>query len=443
MADSSKLRILVIAEACNPTWTSVPLVGYNFVNALSQRNDIEITVASHPRNRDALMADSVSDHAEFVFPDNEYIAAPVYKLGQLFRGDKGKGWTTNTAFKAFNYLFFERELYRLMKRRLANNEFDLIHRITPVTPTVGSPISCWTDTPMIVGPLNGGLPWPKEYPGLRQKENEFFVPLRKAYKRFPYYQKTYRRVAAVLAGSSHTATEIPSTYTGKKFLFPENGVDPNRFEIAKGWTPPNGKFKFVTVGRLVPYKGLSLTLAAMKDSEILRNCELHVIGDGPERSVIENEIQQFGLESNVKMLGWMDQSEVSKVLSDSQCFVFPSLREFGGGVVLEAMASGLPSIIVDYGGPKDLIDRNCGMLIPMKPANELVNDLRLAMESITLDASICETFADKSIAKVREQFTWSAKADRMVEIYSEVLGRQDLNISDLRPGTKLQTAISK
>lgn len=420
---SQPLRLLLIAESCNPAWTSVPLVGYNFARALAGRADLRVTLATHPRNRPDIDADPISRQAEVIYADNDYVAGTLYRAAQLLRGNKGKGWTTNTAFSSFAYLFFEFELNKLVGRRLAAGEFDLVHRITPVTPTVGSPIASWTRVPMILGPLNGGLPWPPEYPTLRQQENEFLVPLRKAYRLMPYFRATYRRAAAVIAGSRHTASEVPKSFSGRRYLLPENGVDPARFAIDPDWTPPAGKFQFVTVGRLVPYKGLWLTLEAMRGSELLKSCELLVIGDGSDRGKLERMASEFGLGAAVKWAGQLDQKAMSARMRESQCFVFPSLREFGGGVVIEAMACGLPSIIVDYGGPRDLIDASSGILLPMKREEEMVPALRGAMESVVRDPALCRRLAARAAGRIRDEFTWEVKAARLREIYREVVGR--------------------
>lgn len=419
-----RLRVLAIAEACNPAWTSVPLVGYNVACELAAREELDVTIATHPRNRKDIEKDVISKLARFIYPDNEYVASSLYNVAMLLRGNKGKGWTTNTAFNAISYLFFEYELYRLIKRELKSGEYDIIHRITPVTPTVGSPLASWTNVPMVIGPMNGGLPWPDEYPELRKKENEFLVPLRKAYKLFPYYRKTYDRIRAAIAGSRHTMTEIPKSFLGRKTLMPENGVDPRRFAIADDWTPPRRRFRFITVGRLVPYKGLWLTLKAMRDSRTLRDCELFVVGDGPERENIEAMVREYNLTEQVNMLGWLDQRELGQLLSESQCFVFPSLREFGGGVVLEAMASGLPSIIVDYGGPQDLIDERSGILLPMRPKEELVPELRKAMEQLAGDHDQCRSYALHAIDQVKTKFTWAAKVEQLSRMYHELLGKE-------------------
>jgi glycosyltransferase involved in cell wall biosynthesis len=414
-------RVLLIAEACNPTWTSVPLVGYNFARVLAARPDLEITLVSHVRNRAALEADPIASAARLVFVDNEWVARPLYKLSRVLRGGQGLSWTIDTAMAWPSYMVFEHELLRLFRRRFARGEFDLLHRLTPLSPTMGSPLAGKVDIPMLLGPLNGGLPWPKEYPELRRQEREWLVPVRKLYQYLPYYRSTYRHLAGVIAGSRHTATEVPRSFTGRRFYLPENGVDPQRFPLATAWPEPGPRFRFLTVGRLVPYKGADLTLEAMSRSPLLKTCELCIVGDGPQRPHLEALVREYGLESSVHFLGWVDQQRLGQEFGRSQAFVFPSLREFGGGVVLEALASGLPSIVVDYGGPGELVTPDCGILLPLKPRKELVEQLRAAMEALAGDPGRCRALGRAACQRVREEFTWATKAERIVAMYREIL----------------------
>ena len=159
---------------------------------------------------------------------------------------------------------------------------------------------------------------------------------------------------------------------------PENGVDPERIPLSQGWSPPEpGKrFRFVTVGRLVPYKGFDLILQAMAQStDLRRDAELIVIGDGPSRAALEAQALELGLSSIVTFTGWVEHAKLQEHLRGAQVFVFPSLREFGGGVVVEAMACGLPPIVVNYGGPGEIVSDDCGIRLPMAPRKELVDQL--------------------------------------------------------------------
>ncbi len=413
-------RVLVIAEACNPTWSSVPLVGYNFVRALAERQDLELTVCTNPRNREAIENDPLKKLAEIVYIDNEWVAAPLYRLASLLRGGKGGGWTIAMATGWPSYLAFEAQVYERFGRALRAGRFDLIHRITPLTPTYPSPLAARTRVPMLIGPLNGGLPWPKEYPELRRREREWLVPFRRAYRALPYFRSTYRTLAGVIAGSHHTAMEIPSSFKGARCYMPENGIDPIRFPLANGWRAPQGRFTFVTVGRLVPYKAFDLVIEAMAGSPRLRDCRLVVIGDGPERQQLEGQAARAQL-TGVEFSGWLDQTAVGRTLAGAQAFAFPSLREFGGGVVLEAMASGLVPVVVDYGGPAELVG-DAGIRLPLVPRAELVIELRRAMERLVEDHALCKRLGSAAVARIRADFTWEAKASQLVEIYGSLLG---------------------
>lgn len=418
---AERLRVLLIAEACNPTWTSVPLVGYQFARALAARPDLDVTLATHVRNRPALTTDPIRDLARISYIDNEWLARPLHRLSRLVRGGQGLSWTIDTAMAWPAYMAFEKQLFRRFERQLTSGGFDLIHRITPLSPTIGSPLAALTNVPMLIGPLNGGLPWPADYPALRQQEREWLVPLRGLYRRLPFYGSTYRHLAGVIAGSRHTATEAPPWFAGQRFYLPENGVDPARFPIADRWPEPRGRFTFITVGRLVPYKGADLILEAMAGSPALRQCSLVVVGDGPQRAALTAQVRQLGLESNVDVVGWVEQSRLANALGSAQAFVFPSLREFGGGVVLEALAKGLPSVVVDYGGPAELVTPDCGMLLPMRPRPELVASLRQAMEALAEDPARCRAMGAAACRKVREEFTWDVKADRLAAMYRQTL----------------------
>jgi glycosyltransferase involved in cell wall biosynthesis len=417
------IRVLLIAEACNPTWTSVPLVGYNLARALAARPDLRVTLVTHVRNRDGINTSDLPRLADIVYIDNEFIARPVYRLARLIRGGDQLGWTIDTAMAWPSYVVFEHMLRAKLGRRMQRGEFDLIHRITPLSPTAVSPLAGTTTVPMIAGPLNGGLRWPKEFPELIRREREWLVPLRNAYKLLPYHRSTYRHLAAVLTASRSTAAEIPRHFRGRQFHLPENGVDPARFPISDRWPEPAGRFRFVTAGRLVPYKGVSLTLEAIRRSPALQRCELTVIGDGPDRPAHERFIRENGLGECVKFLGQRPQAELAAEMWRSQVFVFPSLREFGGGVILEAMACALPCLVVDYGGPGELVSEATGVKLPMRPRNELVEELRLAMERMAADPDGCRRMGESAAAEVRRDHTWDAKAASVFPIYRQIIGR--------------------
>jgi glycosyltransferase involved in cell wall biosynthesis len=410
---------MVIAEACNPGWSSVPLVGYNLSRALADRSDLDVTLVTQIRNRPNLAADPITARAKVVFLDTEWLASPVHRLAELIRGGSGIGWTTGTAFGWPSYIAFEHQLYHRFAVDLRRGQYDLIHRITPLTPTYPSPLASMTRVPMLVGPLNGGLPWPKEYPDLRHREREWLVPFRRAYRLLPYFRKTYRNLAGVIAASRYTATEIPNWFHGRRYYLPENGIDPNRFPLAKGWPEPTGPFTIVCIGRLVRLKGFDLVLEAVAGSATLRGCRVVIVGDGPERTRLESYKQQEKL-TGVEFSGWLEQSAVGRMLASSQLLAFPSLKEFGGGVVIEAMAAGVVPVVVDYGGPGELVG-DAGVRLPLRPRQELVSSLRRKLEELIANPDECRRLGKAAVDRIGRDFTWAAKAEKVVNIYRDVL----------------------
>jgi glycosyltransferase involved in cell wall biosynthesis len=439
-----KLRVLLLAESCNPRWPSVPLEAYSLAKALSEREDLDITLVSQVRNCEALESDPIAARVHLHFINTEFVARPFYGIAEWLRGGSQLSWTTLTAFSWPANIMFEKMVYRRFVKDLRAGSFDLVHRLTPISSTMGSPLASLVKVPIVIGPLNGGLPWPSEYPEIRKQEREWLVPLRGLYRWLPYYQSTYRHAGGVIAGSWSTASELPSWFRGRRYYLPENGLDPGRIPLVDSWTPPTSgkKFQFVTIGRLVPYKGMDLILQSMARSAVLRRgAELVIIGDGPFRTTLEGQASELELSPNVTFAGWIEHTKLRDRLDQAQAFVFPSLREFGGGVVLEAMASGLPPIVVDYGGPGELVTDECGIRLPMVPRVELIGRLSRAMEMMLEDPDMCRRMSEAGIDRVRREFTWSRKAAQIVAIYRDLLGLPDGD-SKLVPVERGQAGIS-
>src|SRR6185437_4333600 len=122
---------------------------------------------------------------------------------------------------------FEWYAWRQLRRRLLAGEFDVVLRLVPMSPSMPSPFAYFLrkgPVPFVIGPLNGGLPWP---PGFTQLENqkEWISKLRNAYRLLPFARSTYRYAAAIIAGSSQTYSEFAAPYRDKLFFVPEPGVE--------------------------------------------------------------------------------------------------------------------------------------------------------------------------------------------------------------------------
>jgi glycosyltransferase involved in cell wall biosynthesis len=427
-ASDGKLRVLLIAELCSPLCPSIPLEGYNYACALLENPELDVTLVTHVRNQEALEAYPISKKTSIVFIDTESISRPLNRLSCALRM-ANTGHTLHTALMYPGYLAFEWAILRRYRDRFRRGEFDLIHRVTPMSPTTPSPLAWRARIPMIAGPLNGGLSWPREYPNLISQEKELLARVRHFYRYMPGIRATYRNLTGVIAGSESTAREIRPLCRGRVYRLAENGVDPKVFPFADAWPEPVDGFRFLTAGRLVPYKGMDLILEALHGSSALASARLTIVGDGPFHPHLADLTNRLGLSDRVEFTGHLTQERMVEVMNRSQCFVLPSLREFGGAVVLEAMTRGLPPIVVDYGGPGEHVTPECGIALPMVPRVPMIAALRAAMESLASDPDRCRRLSEAARRRTRAEYTWEIKAARLVAIYRDVLEHRRLNVS--------------
>lgn len=407
----------MIAEAANPEWTSVPLIGWSLSMALAQIADVHIV--TQVRNRLAFLNAGLREGMEFTAIDTERLERPLWKLAGLLRGGAGVGWTTQTAISSLSYPYFERQVWKRFGAAIRAGHFDVVHRITPLTPTAPSPLARFcadAGVPFVLGPINGGVPWPAAFDAARRKEHEWLSYVRGAYRWLPGAHRTIRYAAAVIAGSRFTLGELPQQYRHKYHYLPENAIDPRRFNrIAVPYA--GGPLRATYVGRLVPYKGPDMLLEAA--APLLRSGQmtLDIVGDGPLMSELQAFVRQENVSAAVSFHGWIAHEKVQDVLCRSHVMTLPSVREFGGGVVLEAMALGVVPIVVDYAGPGELVDATTGLKVALGDRGSIVSGFRGALMHAMRDSSSLQALACAGRRQVQKNFTWQAKALSVVRIY--------------------------
>ena len=429
---AGRLRVLLIAEAANPEWTSVPLIGWKLSRALAEV--VNVHLVTQVRNRNAIIRAGCKEGRDFSAIDNETFAAPLFWLSRKLRGGDGKGWTTITAFSSLAYYSFEFELWRQFRARLQAGEFDLVHRITPLSPTSPSIIAkklAALGVPFIIGPLNGGIPWPKGFRDRQHAEREWMSYIRGLYKLLPAYKSTRRYASAIIAGSRFTYDQMPGWTKHKCVFIPENGVSRNSLSIRRHSISLPLKCAFV--GRLVPYKGADILLEAAVESMKAGKLEIDIVGDGPQRAQLEALVARLGVQKCVRFHGFVSHAKAQDIIRNSDFFGFPSVREFGGGVVVESMALGVPPIVANYGGPSELVTDKTGIRVAFQNKENLVSGFKLAIEQIIERPSKLDELGTAGHFAISDKLTWDAKARQILAVYNSVLsGTRDLTFHNFQ-----------
>jgi glycosyltransferase involved in cell wall biosynthesis len=419
-------RVLAIAEAANPEWVSVPLVGWSLATAL--RDVAEVHIVTQIRNRDAFLRAGLIEGVDFTAIDSEALARPLWALGERLRMGQGRGWTTLQVINAISYPWFEHLVWRQFGDAIRAGHYDIVHRITPLSPTISSSLAgkcARAGVPFVLGPLNGGVPWPAGFDAERRREREYLSYLRSAYKALPGRTATLRHSAAIFAGSRHTMGELPGFARAKTVYLPENAIDPARFSRIAA-PAPDGPLRAAFVGRLVPYKGPDMLIEAA--APMLRAGHLHLdlVGDGPMMPALRAQADTLGVTARITFHGWLEHRAVQDVLATCHLFAFPSIREFGGGVVLEAMALAVPPLIVDYAGPGELVTAARGHKVPLGRRAEIIAGFATALEALSHDRAALAAMGQAGRAWVLEQATWAAKAGQVRRVYDALLAKAPL-----------------
>lgn len=421
-----RMRVLVIAEMCNPAWVSTPLGGWSSWNAISRL--VEGHLVTQVRNEADLLAANVPP-SRFTALDSTPLERHVDRLWDLLRfgGKRNSGWSTYTALTVLSYRYFEQLVWERFGELIAARHFDVVHRLTPVSPAVPSPLAARcaaAGVPFVLGPINGGLAWPKGFRDIALKEKEWLSFFRGLHRFVPGYGSTRRHAAAILVGSRTALAELPAWARHKAVYVPGNAVEPGRFG-----TPARARvtlpLRIAFVGRFTRIKGADMLLEAAAPLVRAGRAVLDLVGDGPAMPELRAQVEREGLGAGVTFAGWVPHQELHARLARSHVFAFPSIREYGGAVVLEAMVLGLVPVVVDYGGPPELVSAETGLTVPLGPRERIVAGLRAAFERLAADPDVAAAMGLRARDRVLRHFTWDAKARQVLEVYRWVLGERD------------------
>ena len=131
-----------------------------------------------------------------------------------------------------------------------------------------------------------------------------------------------------------------------------------------------------------------------------------------------------GLTDTVQLLGQTPQAEVARLMREADVFVFPSVRELGAGVVIEAMACGCVPVVVEYGGPAALVTHETGVRVPLGSKDELAKAFRQELETLARDRPGIRRMSRAAHERALGRYSWDVKARKMLEIYEWALGRR-------------------
>lgn len=404
----SKLPVLISAYACAPPdyvgeGAGEAQLGFNIAREMSEQYDV--TVITQSENRDFLK--------DYDFCTFAHVHVPFLSFLKKF----------NFGIQAYYYLW---QIAAYLKARKLHKQkrFVLAHHATYANGWLPSFIGALLPVPFIWGPVGGGQRTPRtfvrHYPFLACLQ-EFFRTLAQALSRVdPFVRRCASRARLILACNKETRDRFFKKQKHKVFYFPVTGIEEDSLKTLTESTARQPRvFRVLMAGRMIPLKGFDIGIKAF--ARLAREhpeAELVIVGDGPEKPRLVKLIKRYGI--NARMIPWLAKKDLFSLMKQCDVFLFPSLRDGGGAVAVEAMTAGLPIVCFTIGGPDSTVTNKSGIKILAQNPLQSIRDMARALCWLKNNPARLDALRKGARERARA-FRWKELSMRLNNAYELVL----------------------
>jgi glycosyltransferase involved in cell wall biosynthesis len=322
--------------------------------------------------------------------------------------------------------FWQIKSYFVAKKLHKEIHFDIFHHATYANDWMASFTGALLPIPYVRGPGGGAHRIPKSFLrnfSFRERLSQYSRSIAQwIFRHDPFFVIGQNKAKALLVCNQEAFNALPEKWQKKAYFFPVNGVSTEDFEVLAGKESAREYFSIVTAGRLLKIKGFDLAIKAFKIfSDKVSNAKLTIIGDGRELKNLKNLVFELGIEGRVIFEGWMSREGLFREMLSCDVFLFASLRDGGGGVVVEAMAAGKPVVCFDIAGPGFHIDEKCGIKIKPNNPESAVKNIAKALLKLYFDNDLRIKLGKGAREKAEREYNWDKLGNKLNEIYKKVL----------------------
>ena len=405
------LKVLISAYACRPGEGSEPGVGWQVVRELVKHH--QIWVITRENNRPYIEAELQKNPIpglNFIYCD-----APKW-LVKLNR---------NQRLVHLHYYLWQIQAYFTSRQLHEKVGFDLVHHVTYVRYSSPSFLSL-LPIPFVWGPVGGGESAPKAFWQDFSIKGKIYEICRNIVRCLgeldPFVRLTARRSVLVRGTTEDTARRLHRLGATNVQVISQLGLSKEEIDQLAEFDQFNhSSIKFISIGRLLHWKGFHLGLRAFAQADLSENAEYWIVGTGPERKQLQLLADKLGVRSQVKFWNKLSRKDTLNKLGECMALVHPSLHESGGLVCLEAMGAGCPVICLNLGGPAIGVTDETGFKIAADTPKQAVSDIAQAMKKIAEDSRLRMQMGIAGKKRVRREFSWEAKGHNLAQIYEKIV----------------------
>lgn len=302
---------------------------------------------------------------------------------------------------------FDLALIKAVRKLLKDEKFDIVH-CHQYTPYVYGIFASIFSGAKVVFTEHGRF-YPDSYSWKRRLVN-------------PILGKLTDSIVAISAATGRALADY-EWFSRNQIKTIYNGLEPstvssdlNHWRMQFGI--PEGMLVYGTIARFDPIKNISMMINAFKEVHGKNaNTRLLLVGDGDERSMLENLAREAGVEDSVIFTGF--QQETAKLMSLIDIYLLTSFSEGTSMTLLEAMSSGTCSIVTGVGGNVELIEHeSSGVIVESEDTPALAS----WMSVLATDQEKCRALGDEAAKVFNENFSITTMIDGYSRTYENVLG---------------------
>ena len=414
-------HVLMISFACGPGRGSEPGHGWHLVQGTAQRYDVTAIVYAGFR------AAVERELAERPVPGLKVV---YYRLPFEDVRHHDGGQDRHGIREQVHYHAWQVGAGWLAKRLEHQTPFDLAHHVSFArywSPSAGATV----DAPFLWGPVGGAESAPPAfYPTFSrdgQRQERMRDLARMIARRLPSVRRTARRATLGIASTAESADAM-TTLGCRRVEIAQAGValaPEVRDRLAALPAPGDGPVRFLSVGRLLHWKGFGLGLrafarAVQEHDGSLDGAQYWIVGGGPEHDRLVALADELGVADRVTIWGEQPRDACFRLLGESHVLVHPSFHDSGGYATLEAMAAGRPVVCLALGGPARQVTSATGIAVAAHAPDQAEADLAAAFLRLASDRALRQSLGDAGRARVDAHFALPAMLDAMSGHYRQL-----------------------
>ena len=406
------LRVLMSAYSCVPNRGSEPYVGWNWAQQAAVNHEVWVLTASFGRAEiEAWQRGHPNPRLHFVYHD-----PPRWLLWAMVRFGGLRG----------HYIVWQLTAPVSARRLQRAHEFDVVHHVTFNAVDVPGWLPL-LGVPFVWGPVGGAqLPPPqlREYFG-RRWGRERLRRLRKWLAMANLWNHyVARHASVVMAANADTEAFLRSIGAKNVRRELETAVAVPDAEPNRRARDSSEALTLAWAGGLIPRKAPGLAIDVV---EALRArgvaARLRIAGTGELEDELRRRARDAGVAECVEFLGALPHDAMPGFYAAADVFLFTSLQDTSGNVVLEAMAHGLPVVALDHHGVPEMVCDDCGVRVLVGDRASVIAGFADALQRFAANPTLSARAGIAAREHVRRRHGWERKRELIDELYAVAASR--------------------